>query len=279
MAAIIGAVILAPTLSGAQAASKRKINIAGRQRMLTQRMAMAVMMMRQDITPDVQLDILQNARDLFDTSLGGLRSGSDVLGLPEERDPAILAALDVVRDSWADYDALVSGVLSRGKVSTGAMNRIANSNLRILGQANAVVKALVGVYGGADVSEGVAIAIDVAGRQRMLSQKMAKEAALIGLRVNLVDNRAALRQTIELFDSSLWSLMNGDAAKNIPVPPAEVLGQLQKVEELWRDTYPVLGEVADKGRADFFDLTEVALNQGPLLTDMNEAVQIYDNIG
>ena len=73
--------------------------------------------------------------------------------------------------------------------------------------------------------------------------------------------------------------MNGDPAKNITPPPAQVLTQLQKVEDLWRDTYPVLGEVADKGRADVFDLTEVALNQGPLLTDMNEAVQTYDNIG
>ena len=163
----MSAAILAPTTSRAQTSSKRKINIAGRQRMLTQRMAMAIMMIRQDITPDVQFDILQSARELFDLSLGGLRDGSEALGLPKENDPTILTALTTVEESRRGYDTLVVSVLDKGAVSTGAMNRIANSNLGILGQANAVVKALVRAYGDADVSEGVAI--DVASRQRMLS--------------------------------------------------------------------------------------------------------------
>ncbi len=73
--------------------------------------------------------------------------------------------------------------------------------------------------------------VNIAGRQRMLSQRLAKEALLIRTGA---ENEAIAQQTIALFESSHQALMNGDKDKGIHAPEsAEIKQQLQKVEALW----------------------------------------------
>ena len=82
----MGAVALPPappaqaeTLIGAEAA-KRKINLAGRQRMLSQRMAMLACMADSDVQTENALARADAAHDLFDRTLQGLRFGDEELG-------------------------------------------------------------------------------------------------------------------------------------------------------------------------------------------------------
>ncbi|RMG31937.1 MAG: HAMP domain-containing protein, partial [Gammaproteobacteria bacterium] len=77
-----------------------------------------------------------------------------------------------------------------------------------------------------------AAAINVAGRQRMLSQRVAKEALLAA---QGMETRATLEKTIRLFESSHRSLLEGDAARGIQaVRDARALELLHEVERLWR---------------------------------------------
>lgn len=270
-----------PTMSlGANAETaaiaNRKINIAGRQRMLSQRMAMAAFYARLNIAPEQHITILSDAYALFEKSLAGLRSGSADLGLPVEDHPSVLAALDRVDLIWERYGAAIAEIAANDGVAKQELGVLAALNMKVLARANVVVKKLVAAYGGVATSEGRAIAIDVAGRQRMLSQKMVKEGALIGLNYKRTENREFLTETIELFDDSLFGLMYGNEALKLPKPPAIVLAKLQEVEALWLDSYPILEDIAASGRADKFDLQAVALNRDPLLTTMNEAVGLYE---
>lgn len=79
------------------------------------------------------------------------------------------------------------------------------------------------------ISISDAAAIDIAGRQRMLSQKMAKEAMMV---VQGVESPATVDETIRLFQSSQRQLLEGDASLGI-TPPSDpqIRAQLEKVEK------------------------------------------------
>ena len=78
-----------------------------------------------------------------------------------------------------------------------------------------------------------ATAIDVAGRQRMLSQKVAKEALMAA---QGVEQQAVVHKTIKLFEDSHRHLLQGNAELHIPAVTDEAIrAQLVKVEGLWRD--------------------------------------------
>ena len=63
----------------------------------------------------------------------------------------------------------------------------------------------------ADLSaDEYAVTINLAGKQRMLSQKMAKEALLIGAGVKTNESAAALIKTVALFERTLAGLQRGD---------------------------------------------------------------------
>ncbi len=78
-----------------------------------------------------------------------------------------------------------------------------------------------------------AATINEAGRQRMLSQRLAKEVMMV---VQGVEDKAVLEKTIRLFSDSHQHLLNGDPATGIS-PPAtvEIRQQLEHVDALWRD--------------------------------------------
>ena len=74
-------------------------------------------------------------------------------------------------------------------------------------------------------------AINVAGRQRMLSQRLAKEALLVAQQA---ESQQVMEKTIKLFESSHRALLNGDEKQNItPVKSAAIIKQLKMVETLW----------------------------------------------
>ncbi|MGF1445366.1 MAG: type IV pili methyl-accepting chemotaxis transducer N-terminal domain-containing protein, partial [Pikeienuella sp.] len=91
-AAAAGALLAgAPAQAAPTAAeARRAINLAGRQRMLSQRMARATFYTRLGVEPSRHLEMLTAASALFDTTLAGLRDGSEDLGLATEESPRVL---------------------------------------------------------------------------------------------------------------------------------------------------------------------------------------------
>lgn len=255
----------------------RKVNIAGRQRMLSQRIAMAACMARLGVDIAANVDVVRASSDEFEIALNGLVNGSGDLGLEKEEHRSVLAALSRVQEVWRDMSISAANIVSRRTVSRLDLQEIADLNLKVLSRSNVAVKKIVAAYESGDRSNaGLARAIDMAGRQRMLSQKMIKEAALIGLGFRKSDNRDFLSETLTLFDESLFKLMYGNEDDGIPEPPAEVLEKLEQVEYLWLELYPVMDEIATLGRADNFELNELSNSALDLLSMSNQAVGLYE---
>lgn len=121
--------------------------------------------------------------------------------------------------------------------------------------------------------------INIAGRQRMLSQKMTKEALTMVLGGETENNRSSLAKTADLFDVSLKALVNGNQEMGVP-PAAEptVLAQLKKVEKLWKDFRPaVKGVLAANDQSSMGRLIEpILVNNVILLKEMNKAVGMFE---
>ncbi len=122
----------------------------------------------------------------------------------------------------------------------------------------------------------LAVQINLSGRQRMLTQKMSKEALLIALEVEPEKNRRNLERTMALFERTLVGLISGDAGlKLAKAPNARIAAQLGVVMDLWKKFRPLVKRVA-AGHADRATLERIARDNLPLLAEMNRAVKMFE---
>lgn len=122
--------------------------------------------------------------------------------------------------------------------------------------------------------------VNIAGRQRMLTQKMSKEALTIKGGLATAATQASLKKTHDLFDSSLKALINGDRGLHLPpTKDARILSQMRQVENLWKQFSPHIktfissrnGAAIQNSAADY-----ILNNNATLLKEMNKAVGMYE---
>lgn len=126
------------------------------------------------------------------------------------------------------------------------------------------------------------LVIDLAGRQRMLSQKITKELyQFIAVSKNKgpSDNSAAdkVRTTIKVFDMTLRALKDSGKAplsldlqkteyRNLPAAREPALSQLKKVDALWKKFVPAVSNILSGNRStanlQFINTTSIDLLQG-----------------
>lgn len=121
--------------------------------------------------------------------------------------------------------------------------------------------------------------INIAGRQRMLSQKISKEAMAIHAGLAVEENRAALKETHELFESSLQDLIQGNAKLNLPATKnPSILTQMNRVKGMWQGFSAQIKVVLNPTSTDeqISAAAEKVLSTNlPLLKEMNKAVGMY----
>ena len=87
----------------------------------------------------------------------------------------------------------------------------------------------------------LAFAINLAGRQRMLSQRLVKAHLMCQLTDNGKQHRQQVRDTARLFETSLRGLRKGDRRIGlIPIQNNETLKLLDLVEQLWNEFKPLV---------------------------------------
>ena len=277
-----GLVLLPPTgparaapLIGAEAA-KRKINLAGRQRMLSQRMAMLACMADSDVQTESALARAQAAHDLFDRTLRGLRFGDEAQGLPVETEPEVLDSLAVVDGLWGTYGKAVERYVGQGRAST--LRAIRARNPLVLANMNASVGVMERLYGDGLIAPELATALNIAGRQRMLIMKALKEACMVGRGIAPEEDRKALLSTVARFSSNLYKLRAGNAWDGIIPPPTfEVDMQLELVQAIWDWMDPILRQIAEGGPVETAQLSRLLYHGEVALREMNQAVTLYES--
>lgn len=255
-----------------------RVNMAGRQRMLSQRMVKAACLMAQDVSATSAFDQLTQSYDLFVRSDQALRHGDADMGLSPETYTPVIEARRQTDAPWSIYRLVIENGINNAEISSSELTALDDAGLVLLQQLNTAVFATAQAHAAAapKVSLGLTVTVDIAGRQRMLSQRAVKEACLLSVSTTPEEQAARLMETIDLFDRSLTALRDGHpTAGIIPPPNTEVARKLAEVAELWRPIKTTLTEAADAGTLSAQDLRRLTSDAEPLLRTMNEAVGLY----
>ncbi len=251
------------------------INLAGRQRMLTQKMSKEMFLVANGVEVANNREALKKTIALFDTTLKGLIKGDKALGIPATIGKGELRQMGKVEGLWAEFKTLADSVVSGGSVPVA---KVAELNLPLLKNMNTAVR-LYEKAAKKEVSMAAGAVINLAGKQRMLTQKMSKELLLVALGHNVDENKINLKKSGSLFDRTLKGLKSGDEDLGLPATTdAAINAQLDTVSGLWKEFKPLVDKVSDidSGSPAKADIEKMAKLNLPLLKEMNKAVKMYE---
>lgn len=221
------------------------IDSAGRQRMLTQRIVKAYCQIGLQVTPEVSSQQLADALRRFETQLDALARVAP--------DAATRRALRRVVTAWAPFKRVAAG-----RVTRDAARRLVMLDETVLRAAHDVVLALQ-----AAAATPQAKLVNIAGRQRMLSQRLAKLYMLRAWGVETPDLRDQMDAAGHEFEGALATLRA--APENTPA----IAGELEAVDLQWEW---FKGAIEQQGAVNYAlvvaDASESILSSMDLVTGM-----------
>eukprot|EP00931_Biecheleriopsis_adriatica_P001247 TRINITY_DN10152_c0_g1_i7.p1 TRINITY_DN10152_c0_g1~~TRINITY_DN10152_c0_g1_i7.p1 ORF type:complete len:919 (-),score=267.14 TRINITY_DN10152_c0_g1_i7:154-2817(-) len=259
------------------------IDVAGRQRMLSQRMSKEFLFIAKGFEVEKNKAALTGSIKLFDTSLSALVNGSTDLGIAAAPNQLVAAGLQVVVDLWKDFKALLEDNVAKETYGKSVLDAVAAGNVPLLKKSNAVVGRLVDAAKSAGANTA-GLVVDIAGRQRMLIQRMCKEVLLISLDISAEANVKSLQGTSSLFDASHKGIVLGATWAGVPrLTSMCTLQQMRLVSYEWERFAPLVetilaGETALRSRDIALGLIgEISNGSTPLFKAMVGAVKLYVN--
>ncbi len=265
------------------------INIAGRQRMLSQKASKEALEFARD-SSTVNRERLQSTIQLFSVShralqLGGTTplglSGGKTVSVTGASDTALLEQLDTVGQHWKTMVGAVDRLLAAAEKRKEALDLLSDKNGRLLANMDQAVRYFTAE---SNVSPNV---VNVAGRQRMLSQRTALQALLIDSDPSPT-KRSGLDASIGLFQTSHKGLRMGgrvplriDGTRTVKLPSApagRVADKLDEVEDLWKAQLLALRTLSSEETGFHSALADIQKTNPVVLSNMNKAVLMAQHV-
>ncbi len=247
-AAAVLAAPVAPAPAAAGLSLPAAINRAGRLRMLSQRSAKAWLMLVQGVLPEKAKSILEQSVRLFDQHLSDLKT--------LQPNDEVRVALQTLDHEWARFRPLLSDIRGDAKaVWTGSET--------LLALAQKLVVAYEKVAG-----TPAGHLVNLSGRQRMLSQRMAKAYFFRQAGVNAV-------QAGEMLDAAQQEFAKAhEELKAAPQNSGPIRAELALVEQQWFFFQNALSlrDAADRKKA----MSDVATTSERILEQMDAVVALYE---
>jgi hypothetical protein len=231
----------------AQISKATAINRAARMRALSQRSVKLYAQLALDVMPENTLNTIAVAQRLMQ------------LGVDDLRKASLRGASATVLASVADYVAALSGELG-GKPSKEGLPKINTVADRLLTEANKLTIQLT-----TDSKQGSSRIIDLAGRQRMLSQRLAKNYFLQAAGVTSAGTRSEVTQDVKDYKEAVESLTAA------PISTTAIRNDLQLARSQW-----ILFEAAIARKPDAEGMRTVATASERLLEVNNNLTELYE---
>ena len=251
---------------------KKTINLSGKERMLTQNMTKLALQSSLNIQRDKSRKALKEVADLYGKTLNGFKNGDSDLGLKAATNKKVKEQIAVVEKAWKPFYEAVNKIVD-GKDKDGkAIKYVVANNEELLKLSNDLVEAYESSNTSVNYLEKARLhVVNIAGRQRMLTQKMTKEKLLI--LKGQKEYESKLTKTVKLFDTSLTALIKGDKSQDITKPTNEkIIKQLKVVSKLWAELKPLY----EKKKNSVKELAIIITKNGTLLREMNTMVNMAE---
>ncbi|MGJ8628370.1 MAG: type IV pili methyl-accepting chemotaxis transducer N-terminal domain-containing protein [Sulfitobacter sp.] len=225
--------------------AENKIKLADRQRLLSEQMGRSICLVMGQIDAGSESDKARGSADVFDSTMQALRTGDENMGLLAEDNAEILAALENVQAISRTYRAATLQV-GAGDLHSVPVSQILRLSDPLLAQSNALLATIEAVYGDG-IGTGYAKTIELARRQTMLTQKLAKEICFVNLKVDHATMLARLSRTVDEFEQAQNALEQGGVAQGIKKPTPKSAKKLVAVRVLW-DQFALLARSVEAGK-------------------------------
>ena len=250
---------------------KKTINLSGKQRMFTQRMSKLALQISLNIQKESSKKRLEKFSSLYAKTLKAFKDGDTDLEIKKATNKEVIEQIAIVEKAWKPFQEHINIIIS-GKDDGKSLDYVIANNENILALSNELVKRYEASNTSSNYLEKARLrVVNVAGRQRMLTQKMTKEKLL--LLKGKSEYKDKMHKTITLFDTSLKNLIEGNKDENIPNPSNQkIIKQLKVVSTLWSKLKPLY----EKEKNSVKELALIITKNTLLLKEMNAMVQMAE---
>jgi len=259
------------------------INQAGMQRTLSQMMTKEFLLTSRPGSRGTSFNLhrskLLQSMQNFNSTLHALRIGDPQRGIIASPNSQVLSRLDAVEAVWTPMEQLLRSNI--GSLDTMVLNDLSQQNLPLQDASNGVVQALVNAARVSGASTN-GLVQDIAGRQRTLIQRMAKEILFLAQGVQMSFNMRAYAETKTLFEESHHGLIEGVPFVGLPVlDELCTIHKMSEVSYFYAQLRPLLtgitnAETPSKSQAAARAVVDQVVELvDPLYFTMVDAVDLY----
>ena len=262
---------------GTESDGADRIRISSQLRTLTQQVAAASCAVTSNVDVEEAHDVLEHATKQFDRYIVALRVGDEELHvLGPEKNRRTLEDLDHVEAEWQAIHGAVDSVLADGHDVESA-HIIDDHNLKLLELTTILASDIASQYAHPfEITTADLQSIELAGRQRMLTQKMAKDACEIWTGYHAEEGREDLKETMVIFENSLNALRFGFPAAGInEAPNDEIRADLDSLLERWAVLRVNLKTLVDGGELNEEQKYEVFHDLEIELVELDHLLEDY----
>jgi hypothetical protein len=258
-----------------------RIALSGKLRMLSQRIPSAACHLVSGVDPEGSVKLLSGSITEFERILDGLEFGDSDLNINSaETRRMTVTMIHETREVWKSFKVAVDAVL-QGNNTKENLQIVLDQNLAVLGSAQSLVSELVEQYSNSpNAVQAELFLVDIAGRQRMLTQKMSKESCMLASDTGTADTLNDLQSTMQVFESSLDALRFGLPELGIRKPPTdEISVGLNEILDQWTTVKPILDAILTGSNLNSDAQIQKFHGLNEIMTKMDQVVQMYIETG
>ena len=243
------------------------IDLCGKERMLTQKMLKEIFLIKSDINKKENIKRLKDSSKLFDKILNGLINGDKSLNLTATKNPNIQKQLEKVSSLWKPIQKDINSILNNSD-NKEIYSKITKDSDTLLDEVNKAVE----LYTKEDKNNFLlANDMNLAGKQRMLLEKMATLLLMINNDIDTKKSKREFLKSQKLFTRTLHGLSKGDKklglrGTNLPM----ITAQIEKVDNLWKSDANIL-KTALSGK----ETPKAISSLDTLLDESDKLVKLY----
>ena len=216
---IVSVIVLTVFMNDKSKKDSLIINIAGKQRMLTQKMSKEIFYIKSKQSTDFRA--LNSATDLFENNLDDLLHGNNAKGIYPPQNSKIKEKLEEVQALWKPFKKQIDNIKEKTDLIKPDLESLVIRVSTLLKKSDNIVKVMVkhnmsGVF------------IDLSGRQRMLSQRMGFFLERY-LRTDNTEDYMNFLKAKELYDKTIQMFINDAKVQSI----LEVNDVVQQTYKYW----------------------------------------------